>query len=120
MITAEDVRTAIANWSEAPNDAEKRTTLRLLKRRLRVLEAAEKEANRPHTLWWTNADPNYDYGYVETKGEALDKYGKGWRLIAVYDDKRFESFQVPRYQSGLRQAHPVGGKEASFLELEAA
>ena len=51
------------------------------------------------TLWYTNAPEAYDYSYVRTV-----RYASGqskWRLVEVFDQKRFHGFQIPRYGSGL-------------------
>jgi len=56
---------------------------------------------------YTDAPEAYDYWYVRTlemrtlRSPILSK-GRTWRKIEVHDLNRFNNFQVPRYNSGLR------------------
>ena len=91
----------------------------------RLLKASDLSEDVPHVRitihrWWTNAPEGYDYAYVRTVASGTDRYGKPWRLIEVTDLERFTKFQLPRYQSGLKQAHPVGSADAEYLQLVAA
>ena len=50
---------------------------------------------------FTSAPDAYDYPSVRTLAHAKDKEGASYRLIQVLDQKKFEEFQVPRYESGF-------------------
>jgi len=55
----------------------------------------------------TNAPEAYDYFYIRTLGtiEILAPNQKPWRLIVSSDEMRMQSYQIPRYQSGLYQCY---------------
>src|SRR5690606_14349483 len=67
------------------------------------------------SFYLTNAEESYDYHYVKTLFTMTCKKDKAYRVIQVSDRYRFENFQVPRYQSGLRQAHAINSEEAKYL-----
>jgi hypothetical protein len=72
------------------------------------------------TRFYTNAPDCYDYGYVQTLGPAKAGNCRGdWRLIEVSDLSRFESYQTPRYSSGMYIAVAVGSEDAAYFQLSA-
>lgn len=78
-------------------------------------QAVLNAAKVPETYFLTNAEEAYDYDYVRTLFVVQSKHGKDYRVIAVRDEYRFQNFQLPRYGSGLRQAHALDSEDAAYL-----
>ena len=63
----------------------------------------------------TTAPEAYDYQSVQTLAFAKGKDGKTVRLIQVIDQKRFESHQLPRYESGFHTVFPAKSEKAEAV-----
>jgi len=74
-----------------------------------------KDTARPGYAY-TNAPKEYDYHYTSTVEDGIkDSFGKEWRLVKYEDRYRFDRFQTPRYQSGLKQVITMA--QAKELEI---
>lgn len=62
----------------------------------------------------TNAHEDYDYWYVRTLSTFVVN-GFTWRVIEVEDVERFEGYQIPRYNSGMKVVYPYDSQNAQDL-----
>jgi hypothetical protein len=68
--------------------------------------------------YWTTASKSYDYGYTVNTGQTAKSItGATWRLVTTTDDARFQSHQIPRYQSGLSGIVPANSADSRKLKL---
>lgn len=68
--------------------------------------------------YWTAAPKSYDYGYtVDTGRKSKSVTGATWRLVTTTDEVRFQSHQIPRYQSGMKGIVVANSSDAMKLGL---